>query len=371
MGQAVYKTSGFKNIRVKEVYLMNDLAKQERLVDTYVQQQRTEEAVELLFQLIVNYAKAKNFIKAEALREKLFDIDSMALTQIIKSAEIIEEEKSESVDSNHMEIWSDFYNKLTTEETNVFYFALTKKDFYPDEVIFKQGDQNNKLWFIDQGQLKMVYSKKGVEKLIKNMGPGSLAGEDTFFSISVCTTSLTALGRVSLNYLDIDTYTKWQKDFPTLASKIEMYCANMIKNAKLLKEKGINRREHRRINISGTILFQVLNASGKPIGKAFKGDLSDISIGGLSFFIKTANRKNALMLLGRKLNVKFSLPMGETSLETKQKGMITGVINHLFRDYSIHMKFEKSLSKLVVEEMELIQESREDIAAEKSDKSIA
>ena len=350
---------------------MNDLAKQERLIDTYVQQQRTEEAVELLFQLIVNYAKAKNFVKAEALREKLFEIDSMALTQIIKSAEIIEEEKSEAVDSSHMDIWSDFYKNLTTEETNIFYFALTKKIIYPDEIIFKQGDQNNKLWFIDQGQLKLVYSQKGVEKLIKTMGPGSLAGEDTFFTISVCTTSLTALGRAGVNYLDIDTYTKWQTDYPTLASKIEMYCSNLIKNAKLLKEKGINRREHRRIKISGTILFQVLNASGKPIGKAFKGDISDISIGGLSFFIKTSNRKNALMLLGRKLNVKFSLPMGNTSLETVQKGTITGVINHLFRDYSIHMKFDNLLSKLVIEEMELIQDEQGDTATEKLDKSIA
>ncbi|QTA79492.1 Cyclic nucleotide-binding and PilZ domains-containing protein [Desulfonema limicola] len=349
----------------------NDLAKQERLIDTYVQQQRTEEAVELLFQLIVNYAREKNFIKAEALREKLFEIDSMALTQIIKSAEIIEEEKSESVDSNHMDIWSDFYKNLTTEETNIFYFALTKKIFHPDEVVFSQGDINDKLWFVDQGQLKMVYSQKGVEKLIKTMGPGSLAGEDTFFSISVCTTSLTALGRTGVNYLNIETYNRWQTEFPTLASKVELYCSNLMKNAKLLQEKGLNRREHRRIKISGTILFQVLNREGKPIGKAFKGDLSDISIGGLSFFIKTSNRKNALMLLGRKLNVKFSLPMGKTNLETKQKGTITGVINHLFRDYSIHMRFDNLLSRLVVEEMQLIQDAHGNKESEKADKSIA
>jgi len=349
---------------------MDDPEKQERLVDTYVQRKRTEEAVELLFQLIVHYAKEKNFIKAESLREKLLEVDSMALTQIIHSAEIIEQEKSESIDSNHMEIWSKFYNTLTPEESNIFYSGLTKKDYYADEVIFKQGDKNNKLWFINRGRLKLSYSQKGVEKLINTIGPGSLAGEDTFFSISLCTTSLIALSRVSLNYLDMDTYTKWQNDFPNLATKIETYCSNLIKNHKLLEEKGINRREHRRIRLGGTILFQVLDASGKPIAKAFKGNLSDISVGGLSFFIKTSNRKNALMLLGRKLNVKFSLPSEKTGLETKKRGTITGVIDHLFKDYSIHMKFEKQLSKLVVEELEAIPDSQRLQESEKIDRSI-
>ncbi len=330
---------------------MNDFSKQEKLIDQYVAQNRTEEAVKLLFDLTVKYAKAKDFAKAEALREKLFEIDSMALTEIIKSAEIIEEEKNEAVDNNHMEIWKALYDKLSTEETNILYFSLKKKTFYTDEAVFEQGQKNDRLWFVDRGQLKLVYGQNGTEKLINKIGPATIAGSDTFFSISVCTTSLIAMSHAEVNYLDRETFSKLREEQPALASRLEAYCAKQAKDAELLREKGINRRSHKRLRISGPILFQVLNAAGKPIGKAFKGELSDISAGGLSFFITTSNRKNALMLLGRKMNVKFRIPMGQSKVETVQSGTITGVINHLFTDYSIHMKFDKVMSNLVIDEM--------------------
>jgi len=73
---------------------MTDLLQQENLVDRYVAQNDTDAAVKLLYSLIVQYARGKNFSKAEALREKLFKVDAMALTEIVNAAEIIEKEKS-------------------------------------------------------------------------------------------------------------------------------------------------------------------------------------------------------------------------------------------------------------------------------------
>ena len=74
---------------------MKDLYRQEQLVDKYISQGNKESAVSLLFKLIVTYAKGKNFSKAEALKDKLFKVNPMALEEILKSGEIIEEEKSE------------------------------------------------------------------------------------------------------------------------------------------------------------------------------------------------------------------------------------------------------------------------------------
>ena len=318
---------------------MTDLSKHEKLVDKYVAQARTEEAVKLLFKLIVRYAKEKNFQKAESLRDKLFEVDAMALTEIIKSAEIIEQEKSEAMDQNHMTIWSDLYETLTPDESNTLYFALKKKAYGPDEPLFSQGEKNTRLYFIEQGQLRLFYGHNSTEKLLRTLTPGTVAGEDTFFSITVCTSSLTTLSPVTLHYLDQELLHKWQVEHPGLASKLETYCSRQARaHRDLLKEKGIERRSHKRVGLKGSIKFHVLNAAGKPIGRAFKGDLSDISVGGLSFYIKTANRKNALMLLGRNLNVRFAIPMGQSGVETRQQGTIIAVINHLFSDYSIHMK---------------------------------
>lgn len=331
---------------------MTDLSKHERMVDKLVGEERREEAVKLLFKLIVQCAKAKDFVKADALRERLFEVDSMALTEIIKSAEIIEEEKSDALDPNHREIWSALYDTLDTEEANAFFFSLKPAVFEPDDLVFEQGRKNDRLYFVNQGQLKLFYSQDGTEKLIGALQPGDLAGQDTFFSISVCTTSLATLSRVRMLCLDPTIFADWRERNPTLASKIEAFCAKVPKPHDLLRKKGQDRRRHKRIGISGPTLFQVLGRDGQPIGKPYKGDAADVSEGGLSFFIKTANRKNALALLGRKLRIKFALPIGKRRIETTREGTISGVINHLFSDYSVHMAFDAPLSRDLIREME-------------------
>lgn len=332
---------------------MTDLSKHEEMVDKLVGEERREEAVKLLFKLIVQHARAKNFVKAEALREKLFEVDSMALTEIIKSAELIEEEKSEALDPNHRELWSELYDQLEPEEANTFFFSLKPADFDPDDLVFEQGQRNNRLYLVNHGNLKLFYSQDGTEKLIASLKPGDMAGQDTFFSISVCTTSLAALSRVRTLCLDPETFVEWKENNPALANKIWAFCARVPKPHDLLRKKGQDRRRHKRIKIFGPALFQVLGRNGQPIGKPYKGDLSDVSVGGLSFFIKTANRRNALALLGRRLRIKFALPLGKRRIESTQEGTISGVINHLFSDYSIHMSFDKPLSKDLIREMEM------------------
>ena len=69
---------------------MEDQNFEEKKVEAYLKEHKKEQAVELLFDLIAKQASSGNFAKAEALREKLFEVDSMALNEIVKSAEIIE-----------------------------------------------------------------------------------------------------------------------------------------------------------------------------------------------------------------------------------------------------------------------------------------
>ncbi len=330
---------------------MNDVSSQEELVDQYVREDRTDEAVALLFKLIERHAKEKNFDKAESLRDKLFDVDSMALHEIIKSAEIIEEEKSEAVDKDHLEIWADLYDNLSTEEANTLYFGLKKATFEADEPLFSQGDKNDRLYFINSGRLRLVFRKKESEKPVQTIGSGSVAGCSTFFAITVCTTTLIANTRVNANYLERETFLRWKQEAPALADKLEMFCDNQATEADLLRKKGINRREFRRLELTGPIFFQVLNRSGQPMGRSFKGDLSDISLGGVSFLIKTTNPRNVLMLLDRKMRVKLKVPVGEQRMEIETVGEICGVINRFFGDYSIHLKFDDLLKKLILDKM--------------------
>jgi len=328
-----------------EGLIMSDLTGQDKLLDEHIKAGNTEAAVKLLYDLIVENAKAKKFAKAEALRDKLLEVDEMALTEIIQSAEIIEEEKTSGMDQNHMDIWSDLYSALTKEEANALYYSLEEEKYDADATIFEEGKPNNRLHFINQGQLKMVYRQGDKEMLLKDFGTGDLAGEDTFFNFTNCSTSLITLSRVQLSFLDEEALEKLEKDFSGLKSKLQDYCLKLVQVPDLLKMKDLDRRIHDRIKLKGIVVFQLLNKSGGPIGKAFKGTLSDISAGGLSFFITTPKKDTVRLLLGRKLNLKFALSLGESSGNASLNGTGVGVCDHFFNEWSIHIKFDKALSE--------------------------
>ncbi len=324
---------------------MDDLSKQEELVDQYVKQDNKESAVKLLFDLIVIYAKKKDFAKAEVLREKLYEVDSMALSEIAKSGEIIDEEKSESIDQDHLVIWSKLYDTLTGEQANALYYAMKEVTYDVDETIFKQGERNSNLYFINQGQLKLAYSEGGREVLLKTLGTGHIAGEDTFFFESVCTTSMITLSRVKLNFLEKDALSKWGDEFPGLESRLNDYCLKLKSVRDLLKAKNLDRRSQKRGKISGKGVIQLLGASGKPLGRAFKGELSDISVGGLSYTIRISKKETVRLLLGRKMNIKFALPVEGSKQKIDKNGTAIGVRLHPLHDYSIHIKFDKLLDE--------------------------
>ncbi len=328
-----------------------DVSSDERLVDKYISENRTGPAVKLLFDIIIRCSRGRDFSKAESLREKLMEVDPMALSEIIGSAEIIEEEKSGSLDKVHMNVWSGLYGKLTPEESNALFYSMKEAVYEANEYIFKKGDHNSMLYFINQGELKMVYEQKGKEILLKRLRPGDMAGQDTFFSISVCTTSLSTLSRVKMNYLENDVLARWNKEIPTLEPKLKDYSLRIESAHDLLRKKGMDRRQVERHNISGKVAVQMINASGNPVGKAFRGELSDISSSGISFYIKTSDRKNASILLGRNLDLLFAVT-GNAALEKiTQTGTVIGVSYHLFNDYIIHLKFAKEFDPKLIGEI--------------------
>ncbi len=329
----------------------DDISSHLEQVDQMVSQDKKEAAVKQLFDLIVKYARAKNFKAAEIFRDKLFEVDSMALTEIIKAGEIIEEEKSDGIDQDHLDIWPELYDNLTADEANGLYYAMTEKIYAADQTIVKQGELNQRLYFINQGEIKLVYQSGDRETLLTKLTTGDIAGHDTFFSITVCTTSLITLSRVKLTYLDKKILSEWQETFPALESKLTNYCLRIEKNSDILEKKGMDSRAQERIDFSGKILVQLLNASGTPSGQPFTGSLSDISIGGLSFFIKASTKKTATVLLGRSINVKFMLPSGESKQKTDMNGTVIGANYHLNNDYSIHIKFDELLDDHLIDDI--------------------
>jgi hypothetical protein len=66
----------------------------EDLIEKYLSDNDSDSAIEVLLELIAGMALSQDFHAAEALRDRIFAIDPMALNAILRAAEIIEREKS-------------------------------------------------------------------------------------------------------------------------------------------------------------------------------------------------------------------------------------------------------------------------------------
>ncbi len=324
----------------------------EKLVGQHIANGDTDAAVKLLFKMIVKCAEEKNFPQAEKLRERLLEVDPMALDEIISSAEIIEEGKSQSLDPIHMQIWSRLYDVLDTEEKNDLFYSMKDLVLGINEAVFSQGKLDTNLYFINQGQLKMIYQDKAGDVLLYTLGPGQLAGQENFFSNTVCTTSLITLSNVNIKFLTKDTLLNWKKELPALEQKLIDFCDGFPSATKLLQSKKMDRRILKRVKLSGKGLINLLNKAGEPIGKSFKGALSDISTGGLSFEIRISKEDTARLLLGRRISIALNVSKNIASPMIEQKGVIVGVYPFPFEDYSIHVKFDNKLDPAVINSIE-------------------
>jgi hypothetical protein len=120
----------------------------------------------------------------------------------------------------------------------------------------------------------------------------------------------------------------------------------------MLANKGFSRRGHKRVKITVKATFQLLDNSDNPIGKSFGGELTDISVGGLAFDVKSSQRKPVQMLLGKKVNARFSLPESFSQHSVIQKGKIIGADYLLFNDYSVSITFDTPLPQDLINEIE-------------------
>ena len=73
--------------------------------------------------------------------------------------------------------------------------------------------------------------------MLNTLGSGQIAGQDNFFSNSVCTTSLVTTTRVKMNYLEKNAMAAWEKDFPNLEHQLETFCKGFPGPTELLKQK--------------------------------------------------------------------------------------------------------------------------------------
>lgn len=335
-----------------------ELMQHVKSVDRLMQNKDIKAAGKMLFDLIASYAQKKDFESAETLRDKLMDIDPMALSDIIKSGEIIEEEKSKAIDQVHQNLWADLYKTMTKEETSNLYFAMKSVKFKAGRLIFQKGDNDSRLYFINKGHVKLFIDQEGKEIFIRELKQGELMGQETFFTLSLCTSSAVALTDVELNYLEKAVLVKWESKSYGIEAKLHDYHLKSRKTAEAQGAKGPQLRVHERIAISGKVRVQFMDSAGNVAGESVIGSLSDISSGGMSFYLNIKKEKISGLFLNPRLNMKFTLKTGMDEYPVDRNGTMVAAVPH-FYDYSIHVKFDNRLEKKMLEGIKTSDSSEE------------
>lgn len=331
---------------------MDVLCHIENLAQQILKVKDKDAAVWSLYELIIERAKKKDFLTAERLREKLIEFDPMALTEIVTSAEIIEEEKTRSRPADHSSIWRDLYATITPEEANALYYSMKEARTLGTEPICVQGERNTNLYFLNEGRWIMVWNQNGKDIAVKTILPGEILGEDSFFSDSFCTASVRTYSHSRFNYLEREALSQWKDQLPALESKLKGYCSGSKRARTIFNQTGLNRRSSRRYRVGGQGMVQLLQDSGRPIHPAFKGELLNVSADGLCFCLRILKRESARLLLGRKMNLKFIVSAGETPIKIHRDGSVVAVQPLSLDDYTVHIKLEKGLNHQIMARLE-------------------
>lgn len=330
------------------------ISAQEKLVDGYIEENNQEKAVELLSELITRYAVEKNFIKADALRDKLYEVAPFALNEIIKTAEIIAEEKRKSLDPKHLELWADLYESLTPDETIELFYSMKELNLKPGQAAFKQGQHNSNLYFVQEGFLKLCYDPVDQEEIVlKELSAGEHANMNSFFSYAICTHTLVAATETKLTYLEKDILTKWKAAFPGIEVKLDRFCHRKGTTLDDLVQKvELDLRAYKRVKTTSTAIVQLLDDSGQPLKKPFKVSLLDISAGGVGFTVELNRKEEADRLLDRFLILENDFEASTGKQKIAQKGRIVAVNLLPFGKASVHVRFETPLDEKVIETIE-------------------
>jgi len=319
-----------------------ELTPEEIEIRKLVGQGEKDRAISKIMDSIRNYAAQKDFTRAEKFRQLLISTDSMALREIITAAEIIEEEKSASLSDTLLATWDDLIQVLSLEEFSALYHATKPRNTMTEEIIAEQGDFLSRLFFVNSGRVQLYTTRNGRDLPFKTVEEGEVFGADSFFDISVWTVSAKSLG-ANLSVLKWSRLAALKSDYPALQNNLLEFCMRFRNDHVHFRRPASSRRRYERKKLAGRATMEVLDDRGRDTGQVARGDLLDISQGGLSFVLRFHKKEYATDLLGRDIKV-IVRPDNATS-PLQKVGQVKAVRCYDFvgNDYSVHVEFDSIL----------------------------
>ena len=305
------------------------------------------EAIAIMLEQIEICAHKKQFDMAEQLRDWLIQADSISLREIIRAAEIIEEQKNASISDEYRAVWSGLAGELSTEEFSALYHAMVHKQYNNGDIVVEQGQFVSILFFVNSGRVQLFSAGHGGEYALKTLEAGKIFGAETFFDISIWTMSARSLG-AEISLLTWNRLLQLKEGSPALRTKLMDFCSRFKLSNVSFDKVGTTRRRYERVKVSGNVAVALHKKIGDESFFGTKGNLLDISRGGLAFSLRFSRKKNAVSLLGQVVHVTVRTDF--SPLPFQRNGVVKAVHCHDFvgNDYTIHMEFQETLTSAEV-----------------------
>ncbi|MBE0583878.1 MAG: cyclic nucleotide-binding domain-containing protein [Desulfofustis sp.] len=297
---------------------------------------------EALAQKIKSLAAAGDFAEADAVREELLRSYPGAINLIVSTGGYIEAEKTKRLDPDHLALWRDLYDELSEEEINTLFYRLKQDRIPAGKVIFFQGKPNNRLFFVEGGEVTLFYRTAAKNVALGTVGRGAIIGEDTFFGISFCTFSAVTRSDSSLRHLSRSDSADWPDNQPGLADKLRDWCHRVGRAEEAVRQKNLERRSYQRFPLTAGATAVILDRDGKVTSSYFKGAVVDLSRSGVCFSMKCTKKETARALLGRQVQVSLTLEGREAAL-LQVRGTIVKLSFLLHSDYHVHVKLATTI----------------------------
>jgi len=306
-----------------------------------------------LLNQIVLFANQKNFAKAERLRAEMIETSPTAVREIVRSGEIIEQKKADSMDPRVIKPWADLFDQLTAREAAAFYYALKAFVAKPNQPIFQQGSCDNRLYFIQSGSLKLKYfdfnQKKNVT--VTTLHKGDIAGVEPFFTFTNHTTTLMAGEESIILYLDKQAYQKILAAHHAIESKLCNFCEskkiNLFQNAPAPPARRANERY--KANLKGQV--QRIDPKGKLLPETSDIRVVDLSTGGLCYMVNNLKVGEAANLHNSNVQITAVYQKYSLSYELKRIGKVVSLKFFPHGECSVHIQFEEHLDESTVMEI--------------------
>lgn len=311
-------------------------------IDVLVAEGRIEQAVDLLDRAVYGFVERKDYKHAKDCYNKIMAVNPLALSAIIRIGDFIERSVYDSIDNEHKAVWSELYKDLPREVIVDFYTELEGVLLKPGETLFRQRDINNRLFFIDSGNIGLYFETKFAKTLLTILRPGEFVGVEGFIFNTYCSNSAQAESPVVLRALNLSSYQQWPSSFNLLSGKIHSMIEKQRERVSaIIRKADIQRRRHERYtpheHVSVKINFPAFN-------KNFQTELINVSLGGAEILGHIdAGLFRQLLGSDTELNYVSKKENSESVFTKSYKAEVVGVEPKYNHNYAVHLQFKNLL----------------------------